>query len=325
MDLMILGFALSIFIATVLLVMGSYQWWQSHHGKRARRLSKRLQAAMLNSASHGEDATILKQRVLSDSPGLARLLQRLPHVVALDRMLLQSGLDWSVGLLLLLTVSLPIIAIGVGSLFVLPTSVVLVASGCIFLLPTVYVRRCRSKRLRKLEEQLPEATDMLSRALRAGHSLPTALSMAGEELPAPVGVEFGIVFNQINYGVSMNDALAGLTDRVPIPDLRYLVIAVLIQRESGGNLAEILDNVGSIIRKRLQLLDKVRVLSGEGRLGAWILTCLPPAVGSVVYMINSELVATLWTDPAGIRLLWISVAMVAGGVLWMRKIIHIHV
>ncbi|MBV8272500.1 MAG: type II secretion system F family protein [Cupriavidus sp.] len=325
MDILILGFALSIFVFTVLLVAGMYQWWQSRHGQRARRLNQRLQAAMLNSASHGKDASILKQRVLSDSPWLARLLQRFPHIVALDRMLLQSGLEWSVGLLLTLTVALPVVAICVGTVLVFPTQIVLVVAGCLCPLPIMYVRRRRTQRLRKLEEQLPDATDMIGRALRAGHSLPTALSMAGEELPAPVGAEFGIVFSQINYGVPMSDALAGLTDRVPIDDLRYLVIAVLIQRESGGNLAEILDNVGNIIRKRLQLLDKVRVLSGEGRLGARILTCLPVAVGALVYMINPGLMQTLWTDPFGIRLLWVSGFMVLGGVFWMRRIIRIHV
>jgi len=325
MDILILGFALSIFVFTVLLIAGIYQWWQSRHGQRARRLNQRLQAAMLNSASHGSDAGILKQRVLSDSPWLARLLQRFPHIVALDKMLLQSGLDWSVGLLLTLTAALPVVAIGIGNFMAFPMPIVLVAAGCLSVLPIVYVRRRRSQRLCKLEEQLPDATDMIGRALRAGHSLPTALSMAGEELPAPVGAEFGIVFSQINYGVPMSDALAGLTDRVPIDDLRYLVIAVLIQRESGGNLAEILDNVGNIIRKRLQLLDKVRVLSGEGRLGARILTCLPVAVGGLVYMINPGLMQTLWTDPFGIRLLWVSAIMVLGGVFWMRRIIRIHV
>lgn len=325
MDTMMLGFALSLFVSTVLLVIGAYQWWQSRHSQHARRFTQRLQTAMLNSAAHGKDPDILKQRVLSDTPWLARWLQRIPHALTLDRLLLQSGLEWSVGLLLILTVLLPITAIGVGSLLVWPMRTALIIGGCLGLLPLLYVQRCRSKRLRKLEEQLPEATDMLSRALRAGHSLPTALNMAGEELPAPVGTEFDIVFNQINYGVPMNDALAGLTDRVPIDDLRYVVIAVMIQRESGGNLAEILDNVGCIIRKRLQLMDKVRVLSGEGRLSAWILTLLPPAVASLIYTINPGLMSTLWTDPSGIRLLWISAAMVFGGVLWMRQIIRIHV
>ena len=123
----------------------------------------------------------------------------------------------------------------------------------------------------------------------------------------------------------MNDALAGLIDRVPVDDLRYLVIAILIQRESGGNLAEILDNVGSLIRKRLQLLDKVRVLSAEGRLGGWILTALPPGMALVVYQLNPELMSTLWKDPTGIQMMWSAIVMTCVGVLWIRQIVRIHI
>ncbi|MDF3883907.1 type II secretion system F family protein [Cupriavidus basilensis] len=325
MDTMMIGFVLSLFAAIVLLVAGAYQWWQGRHSQTARRLSQRLQAALLVSARRGKDGGILKQRVLSESPELTRLLQQVPHAVTLDRMLLQSGLDWSVGRFLALTLALPAIAASLGTLFALPWPALLMLTAGFTALPLLYVRRCRDKRLLKLEQQLPEGADMISRALRAGHSLPSALSMAGEELPAPIGTELGMVFREINYGVPMNDALTGLTERVPIEDLRYLVIAVLIQRESGGNLTEILDNVGNIIRKRLQLLDKVRVLSAEGRLGAWILTVLPLVVGGIVYVMNPALIATLWTDPTGIRMLWISTAMMIFGVLWMRKIVRIHV
>ncbi|MCP3023401.1 type II secretion system F family protein [Cupriavidus basilensis] len=325
MNSTMLGFVLSLFAAILLLATGIYQWWRGRHSQTARRLSQRVQAAMLNSAGHGRDSGILKQRVLSESPELARLLRQLPHSATFDRMLLQSGLDWSIGRLALLTVALPVIAACMGALLGLPQLALLMLIAGFAALPLLHVRRCRAKRLRKLEQQLPEAADLISRALRAGHSLSSALSMAGDELPAPIGIELGMVFREINYGVPMSDALAGLTDRVPIEDLRYLVIAVLIQRESGGNLAEILDNVGTIIRKRLQLLDKVRVLSAEGRLGAWILTLLPPAVCGLLYVINPGLTATLWTDPNGIRLLWASAAMTMFGVIWMRQIIRIHI
>ncbi len=136
------------------------------------------------------------------------------------------------------------------------------------------LRRKRSKRVLQLERQLPDAADLIGRALRAGHSFPAALGMVGEELPNPLGGEFALAFDEINYGVSMNDALLNMVNRVPVDDLRYFVIAVLIQREAGGNLAEILGSISSIIRERLKLLGKVRVLSAEGRLSAWILGCV---------------------------------------------------
>jgi len=325
MNTMMIAFALSVFLAIMLGVTGAYLWWSQHHSQHARRFSHRVEAALFNSAGHGQDPGILKQRMLSDSPGLARLLRRLPRMQALDRMMLQSGLNWSVGRFLALTLTIPCV-LGIALTLLNPpwaaTLLLACAGGT---LPLLFVLRKRGKRLATLEAQLPEAADLLSRALRAGHSLPSALDMAGNELPAPISTELALVFGEINYGIPMNDALAGLTDRVPIEDLRYLVIAVLIQRESGGNLAEILDNVAGLIRKRLQLLDKVRVLSAEGRLGGWILTALPVVVGGIVFQINPELMSTLWTDPTGIRMLWYSIAMTCVGIIWMRQIVRIHV
>ncbi|MBB0025643.1 MULTISPECIES: type II secretion system F family protein [Ralstonia] len=325
MDTMVIGFTLSVFVAIVLGVSGTYLWWDSRHSQTAKRLSQRLKMALLSSARHGADESILKQRVLAESQEVAALLGKLPRVNRLDLLLLQSGLDWSVARFLVFTLIAPVaVVIGISPLnppWV--ASVALAAAGAS--LPLFYVLHRRTRRLMKLEAQLPEATDLISRALRAGHSLPSALEMAGDELPQPIGAELAMVFSQINYGVSLNDALAGLIDRVPVDDLRYLVIAILIQRESGGNLAEILDNVGSLIRKRLQLLDKVRVLSAEGRLGGWILTALPPGMAVVVYQLNPELMSTLWKDPTGIQMMWTAIVMTCLGVLWIRQIVRIHI
>ncbi|AZG12353.1 MULTISPECIES: type II secretion system F family protein [Cupriavidus] len=320
-----IGFAVSVFLACVLGAAGAWQWWHQTRSQRARRFSHRVEAAMLNSASHAADASILKQRVLSESPEMAQLLRRLPRVDKLDLMLLQSGLNWSVGRLLALCAMAGLLAVAGLVPFHPPWFALVPLTACAAALPLLYLLRRRARRLATLEAQLPEAADLLARALRAGHSLPSALDMAGQELPAPIGTELALVFGEINYGIPLADALAGLNDRVPLEDLRYLVIAILIQRESGGNLAEILDNVGSLIRKRLQLMDKIRVLSAEGRLGGWILTALPVIVGGIVYQINPDLMATLWTDPAGIKMLWYAVAMTCVGIVWMRQIVRIHV
>ncbi|MBC7685155.1 MAG: type II secretion system F family protein, partial [Bdellovibrionales bacterium] len=183
----------------------------------------------------------------------------------------------------------------------------------------------RTARLIKIEEQLPEAADFLARAMRAGHSFTNVLQMVGTELPEPLSGEFRAAHEEINYGVPMNEALYNLADRIPLTDLRYLVIAVVIQRESGGNLAEILGNISHIIRERLKLLAKVRVLSAEGRMSAWILGLMPFCVMAFMAVVNTKYVSLLWTDPTGIKLLWYGMGMIVIGVLWIRRLIHIRV
>ncbi|CBJ52066.1 type II secretion system F family protein [Ralstonia solanacearum] len=321
----LVGFAASLFIAVVLGAIGFYLWWNSRHSPTAKRLNQRLEMALFSLSGKDAQTSILKQRVLAESTDIARLLQRIPHVNALDMTLLQSGLDWSVSRFLTLTLALPVVACTVAALFAPPLVLLLGIAALAGALPTLYLARCRARRLRKLEAQLPEATDLLARALRAGHSFPSALDMAGSELPAPIASEFALVFSEINYGVPMGEALAAFSRRVPIEDLRFLVIAVLIQRESGGNLAEILDNIGTLIRKRLQLLDKIRVLSAEGRLGGWILSLMPPVLGVLMYFLNPTLVSSLWTHPLGIQLLWAAIIMTGVGMLWIRHLVRIHV
>jgi tight adherence protein B len=193
------------------------------------------------------------------------------------------------------------------------------------LLPLGLVQRSRSKRIALLEQQLPEAADLISRALRAGHSFPSSLGMVAEELANPLGGEFRITFDEISYGVSMNDALKNMVARVPVMDLRYFVIAVLIQREAGGNLSEILDNISQIIRERMKLLSKVKVLSAEGRLSAWILGVLPFALAGVIMLINPVFFMGLIEDSAGVKMIGVSLVSMLLGIVWMRKIIRIHV
>jgi tight adherence protein B len=185
--------------------------------------------------------------------------------------------------------------------------------------------RAKEKRFKQLEEQLPEAADMLSRSLKAGHSFATALGMVGDEMPDPIASEFRIAFDQTSFGVPLNDALGELATRVPIPDLRYFVIAVLIQRESGGNLAEILSNISQLVRSRLALLGKVRALSAEGRLSAWVLGAMPFGLGGLMSIVNPDVLPILWNDPAGFKMIEVSLVAMLFGFVWMRKIVRIHV
>jgi tight adherence protein B len=201
----------------------------------------------------------------------------------------------------------------------------LIAAVIMGALPIAYVFSARSKRMVKVEQQLPDALDLIGRALRAGHAFPTAVKMVSDELNDPIGGEFRTLFDEVNYGVSMHTALLNLAARIPVTDLRYFVIAVLIQRETGGNLAELLDNISAIIRARLKLFGQVRVLSTEGRLSAWILTLLPIGVAIVMNLINPTFIGVLWKDPLGLRLVGGAVLIMIFGIFWMWRIVKIHV
>ncbi|MEX3931192.1 type II secretion system F family protein [Paraburkholderia phymatum] len=325
MNYLFYGFVILVFFTIILLIEAGYLWWQSRHSSEAKRLENRIR--MMSASGHGNEkaVSILKQRELSTSPLLTKLLLRMPRIQTMDRWLVQSGLDWSMGKLLTYTVLPPLVVWIAGSAIYVPQLPLLAAILIAGMIAPFRVNRAKAKRMKQIEQQLPEAADMIGRSLRAGHSFSTALGMVGDEMPEPIGSEFRTTFGQINFGVSLNDALGGLANRIPISDLRYFVIAVLIQRESGGNLAEILGNISQIIRARLALLGKVRVLSAEGRLSAWVLGALPFVVAFVISIMNPGFLRILWTDPTGIELVGVALVMMVFGVIWMRKVIRIHV
>ena len=325
MDTLFYTFAVLVFAAVILLVEGAYLWWNDHYGASAERIGKRLRLMSGSSGIDPEQVSILKQRRFAPGPGLDRMLHALPYASRIDRMLVQSGLPWLVSRFLQMSVA----GLMVGLLFVLISGPPMAASVVIVAIlantPYLMVVRARNRRMKKIEEQLPEAADFIARALRAGHSFTNVLNMTGSELPEPLAGEFRIAHEEINYGVPMNEALQNLAGRIPLTDLRYLVIAVLIQRESGGNLAEILANISHIIRQRLQLRARVRVLSAEGRMSAWVLGMMPFVVTALMQLTNPQYIKLLWTHPVGVKILWISLGVILLGVVWLRKVIHIRV
>lgn len=325
MNTSFIGFAVLAFLAVVLSIEGLYLFWSGHHSKGVKRMDERIRALSAGGNVSSEPLSILKRRMLSDSPLVTRVLLRIPRVHALDRQLQQSGLKWSVARLIAYTLLSALTGAFAGFVLHAPALVLGVFAAVTALLPAMILRRKRVRRVLQLERQLPDAADLIARALRAGHSFPAALGMVGEELPDPLGGEFALVFDEINYGVSMNDALLNMVSRVPVEDLRYFVIAVLIQREAGGNLAEILGSISGIIRERLKLLGKVRVLSAEGRLSAWVLAVLPFAILGLLTVLNPGYISVFWKDPAGVQLAGVAITMMLFGILWMRRIVRIHI
>jgi tight adherence protein B len=190
--------------------------------------------------------------------------------------------------------------------------------------PILYVRRAAAKRLAAFEEQFPDAIDLMARALRAGHALPTSLQLVADEVSAPVGPEFKLLFEQQNYGMSLADALRGFGDRVPLIDARFFVTAVLTQREMGGNLSEVLENLASVIRERFRVKRQVRVVSAHGRITGFVLGCLPPAVAVALSIIAPDHIRILVDDPMGRTMLVGGLALQAIGVVIIRRIIQVE-
>ncbi|CAN7299476.1 type II secretion system F family protein [Variovorax sp. LjRoot290] len=317
--------AVLVFVAVLLLLEALYLIWKSYKGPEAKKLEKRLQAL---SASHDAtaQAQLLKQRMLSEVPAFQRLLFSLPRAHSLDKFILQAGLDWTVSKLLLSGAGFGVIGLVLMTGVAHQPLLMGAAGGAVLAaVPLLYLQHKRSSRLAKLERQLPDALDLVTRALRSGHSFSSGLQMIGEEMAEPIANEFRIVSDEVNFGVSLQQALTNLSERVPLTDLRYFVVAVLVQRDSGGNLTEVLGNLSRLVRERLKLYGKVRVLSSEGRLSAWIVGSMPFALAGVMNLVNPSFMSPLWKDPMGISIIKYMLILMAFGVLILRKIIKIRV
>ncbi len=183
----------------------------------------------------------------------------------------------------------------------------------------------RAARRQQMVEQLPDALDLMSRAMRSGHAFSTALQMVAEEGPQPLADEFARVAEQITLGGDPDEAFESLAQRVPVDEMRFFVMAVRLQRQTGGQLSEVLGNIARLVRQRLQLKDKVRVLTAEGRLSAQVLAALPPVTAAALFAVRPELMAVLWTDPTGVKLLQASAALMVLGCVWLWRLTRIRV
>lgn len=183
----------------------------------------------------------------------------------------------------------------------------------------------RASRVRAVVLQLPDALDLMARALRSGHAFSTALQMAAEEGAQPLAGEFALVAEQIALGANPDEAFEALAQRVPVDEVRFLVMAVKLQRQTGGQLAEVLGNIAQLLRQRLQLLDKVRVLTAEARLSAKVLAALPPVTAAALLAVRPQFVSVLWTDPAGVQMLQASAVLMVLGGLWLWRLTRIRV
>jgi len=191
--------------------------------------------------------------------------------------------------------------------------------------PWLLIKRQCGKRMAKFDAQLPEALDLIARSLQTGLAFMAALTMVSDEFTAPLGEQFRLLNTEISYGASLNDAFNNMVERTPSEDLRYFVIAMLVQRETGGNLAELTGNIAQLIRDRLELRNKIQTLTAEGRLSAVILTAMPFLLGGAMALLNHDYISLLWTDPAGLKITYGMLFMIGLGNMVMRKMVKIKI
>jgi tight adherence protein B len=252
------------------------------------------------------------------------LLRRSAVAGPLQTLIEQSGLNLTVGTLLLATGCAALGGYLLAILFTHLQVIGLLAGAVLGALPIALVRRARTKRVLRFEEQFPEAIDLVARALRAGHALPTGLGMVADEMGKPVGTEFRILFDEQNFGLTLPDAMRNFARRVPVLDARFFVTAVLTQRETGGNLAEVLDNLASVIRDRFKVKRQIRVISAHGRITGWVLILLPPSLAVATLALNPSYLGTLLGDPVGIRMIEVAAVLQVLGTLVIRRIINVE-
>ena len=314
----------AVFITALLGLEALYGFWNASRGPEAKRISRRLRM-MSSGGQEDENIQLIKKKQLESLPALERMLMSFPRISKLDQLLEQAGSNMSVTSLLIMTIVFFVLGLIVGS-FVLKTWVFGLATGiAIGSIPMFSIVRRKQKRMNTILMQLPDALDLIARAMRAGHAFSGGLKMVGDEMPEPIASEFRTTFDELNYGLSMENAMMHLSTRVDIPDMKYFVISVLIQRETGGNLASILDKIGSLIRERLRLFGRIRVLSSQGRLEAWILSILPFAVASILFLIWPDFVSLLWKEHAGQIMLATAGSMLILGVIVMWRMVRIRV
>jgi len=299
---------------------------------RARLLRDRL--ATMDKAAEGQpnaDLALVRDEMLSKIPALDSLLRRSASISNLQPFLEQAGLRVRAGNVVMLC-GIGAIAAGVAAFVVtqsLPANeaVLLVMVGAVVggIAPYSYTSYRRAKRFQKFEEMFPQAIDTLARAVRAGHAFTTALELIANELNEPVASEFRKLFEEQKFGMPVRDALMNLTDRVPLVDVKFFVTAVMLQRETGGNLAEILDNLSYVIRERFKIMRQVRVYTAQGRLTMMLLMGLPPVIVVTMLTINPSFIRPLFTDPIGHTLIVSGICLQTIGYFVIRRIIQIQV
>jgi tight adherence protein B len=291
-----------------------------------RKLEARLEEVTSPDQATTPDAEeLVKGRHAGPLPALDRLISGSTRGNAIAGWIAQSGVNMSVSALILMSAGCAlVVGLIVSAALRMPVGWVL--GGALgFSLPWIVLRIKRTRRMRAFEEAFPVALDLMSRALKAGHAFATGLKMVADEMPEPIGPEFRKTFDEQNFGLPLKDALANLSGRMPLLDVRFFVTAVLIQRETGGNLSEILENLSHVVRERFKILRQVRVYTAHGRLTGYVLLGLPAFLAIALAFINPEHMQLLFREHIGHMLLGVAAIMQIVGYFWIKQVVKIEV
>ncbi len=313
-----------VFALTLLLVYVGSFFVKKIYKPEQQEVHRRLKT-LSTTGGRNEAIDILKKRILSDIPWLNDKLLKAPFIVRLERLHDQANAPHPLGAYVILSAVLFLAGFLLAKiagidLVIMALPSLLLASG-----PFLYLSHRRKKRIEKFERQLPEALELVARALKAGHAFTGGLRLVAEEFGDPVGTEFGQTLDEINFGKGVPEALTNLTQRVDSEDLRFFAVSVIIQRETGGNLAEILDNLGRLIRERFKFQGRVRVLSGEGRLSAIVLVAIPFLISGFLSLLRPEYIKLLVSDAIGRVFIAAALIMMTFGIYVMKKMVSIKV
>ncbi len=315
-----------VFITCMFAVFGAYLLATRGTEAKRKRLQQRLQEALLYSKRSGdEEIQLARQELMSEIPALSRVLMRVGAATALRRMLDQADLHITVSRLMMLSAMAGLLAALAVSMLTVSTLPVAAGGAAAASIPFLHIAYRRRKRLKAFLEHLPDALELMARALQAGHAFAESLHMVSTEMPEPIATEFRKTYEEQNLGLSLKLALENLSERVPLLDLRFCITAILIQRETGGNLAEILEKVSHTIRERFRILEDLNTLTTSSRMSAWILCGLPVFVALAVTVMNPDYMSVLWRDPRGHNLLYAAGFMQLTGMFIIRKILKIKI
>lgn len=312
-----------VFLVTALLIAAS----GVGASEREKQTRARLDSVIAPDITKVDDdlTEFRREDLLSSIPLLNRILLEFEIAPKLRLLLYQANVKWTSGLFLLSSAAIWVFS---SYLIYLRTRSFLVSLllGLIAgMLPLAYVRHKRTKRFEKFEEGLPGALDLMVNGLRGGHSLVSAIGLVGREGPDPIGREFQICFEEQNYGLEFRTAMENMAARIPIQDMKIISTAILIQKETGGNLAEVLDKCAYLIRERFRIKREIRTKTAQGRLTGWILSFLPIGLGVLLFIVNPEGISLLWKHPLGQKMVYTGVTMTLIGALIIRKIVNIRV